>query len=76
MHDLAGSYFRGFSTPADRTTWTWVAAFAIVAMIFALLMLASGHPPRVATNDPAAVERTVVPPITQPAPSADGQTQL
>jgi hypothetical protein len=77
MHHLAGSYFRGFSNPAERTVWSWIAAFAIVALILAVLATVASEHPRMAASDGPG--RDLVPPITQPtpAPPVDGdQVQL
>jgi hypothetical protein len=75
MHHLAGSYFRGFSNPAERTVWSWIAAFAIVTLILAVLATFGSEHPRMAASDGPEL----VPPITQPMPAPpadDGTTQL
>ena len=73
---FARSEFRTFSNPADRATWAWIAGAVIVVVVLTFLALAGRDHPQVASgHDPAAPERALVPPITQPAGPPDPGNQ-
>ena len=68
MHDLTHSYFRGFSNPADRTTWAWIAGAVIVAIVLTFLATAGRVDPRCCLRRAANPPQQLVPPIMQPVP--------
>ncbi len=51
------------------STWAWIAGGISLAFVLALLfVMSTGESTQMASYSPPAIDRMVVPPITQPAP--------